>query len=397
MEAWLIAAGFALAWMMSLAVLLSYRMVCIPVRLREVRDAFLGRVPPAQVGASLRHLPAWHYVQLRRPHQPPPKTWEELNAFLTDQFMKYHGWWHYVLPAAMVLAFGALSLVLGYVWVMDRLGSRVLIGLVPGGGAVLMHSAPNTVILALLGAYVWSLYELISRRNSRDLTPDELYEVAHRFVAALPIGYAFSLLGAGAFSPALAFAASAFPVRDAQRILRQRALQRMETQSRDPDCDGHLGTMIDGLSKETVARLEELHIATAYDLGYADPVGLMLRTGFSARHVLAWIDQAMLVIYLRPHRQALAAAGLPCALDICEFFDQNCYDEKNHAIKDWPNAPAVREMAHRLKMTPEMLVAAFEAVYKDPHVRFLDACWYGNGERLMFEVVGVTMVTATSW
>jgi len=65
-------------------------------------------------------------------------------------------------------------------------------------------------VMALWGAFVWSLYEILSRRKSGDLTPVELYEVAVRFVTAIPIGYAFSLLVFDTVPALAAFAISAF-------------------------------------------------------------------------------------------------------------------------------------------------------------------------------------------
>src|SRR5207249_2582896 len=85
----------------------------------------------------------------------------------------------------------------------------------------------TSITMALLGAFVWSLYEVLSRRKSGDLTPIELYDVVVRFITVVPIGYAFSLLVFDKVSPWLAFVVSAFPLRDIRQMIRKQALRKI--------------------------------------------------------------------------------------------------------------------------------------------------------------------------
>src|SRR5207247_4021773 len=77
------------------------------------------------------------------------------------------------------------------------------------------------------GAFVWSLVEILRRRASGDLTPLELYDVALRFVVAVPIGYAFSLLVMDKVTGFAAFAASVFPLRDIRQLIRTYMLRKL--------------------------------------------------------------------------------------------------------------------------------------------------------------------------
>jgi hypothetical protein len=242
---------------------------------------------------------------------------------------------------------------------------------------------PAEVVMALLGAFLWSLYEILNRRRSGDLTPDDLYDIAVRQLIAVPIGYAFSALVFEKVDVAVAFVASAFPLRDLKQILRQRVLNRANEDTATAKAyenQGHVSQVVDGLSIETAARLEELHISTAMDLAYTDPVRLMVRTGFSIRHVLAWIDEAMVSVYFAPQRAKLRDLGIPCALDICEFYKHHCFDVETKHKKNCSHDPVVLAVADELKIPALLLPERLNAIYVDPHVRFLAACWYRGEE-----------------
>jgi hypothetical protein len=238
----------------------------------------------------------------------------------------------------------------------------------------------ESFVLALTGAYVWSVYEILSRSRSRDLTPDILLEMTLRYIAAVPIGYAFSLFAQPGFAPTLAFASAAFPLRDLRLLWRKRALRAIESKSSTEAraSEGHLRTTVDGLSDTTLARLEELQIVTFLDLAYANPVRLMARTGYSLRHLLAWIDQALLAVYGPSVKPSFTRIGLPCALDVSEFYEVHCYDPKTDEPRDWQNDPAVLDLAKALDVpltfVPEVLVR----VHTDPHVQFLASIWYAG-------------------
>src|SRR4029077_782228 len=94
------------------------------------------------------------------------------------------------------------------------------------------------------------------------------------------------------------------------------------------------------LSYDTVARLHELQISTPTDIAFTDPIWLMVRIGFSIRHVLTWMDQALLAIYVGPQLSKLAPLGFPCALDACEFYVAHCFDPRADRGRDCTTDPA---------------------------------------------------------
>src|SRR6185503_10937500 len=103
---------------------------------------------------------------------------------------------------------------------------------------------------------------------------------------------------------------------------------------------GALADVMCGMGNDTIARLEELNIETYLDLAYTDPIKLLIKTGVPIELVLAWIDQAMVSVYASPHKSALESYGMPCALDLCEFYAAHCYDVATGLPKDWANNDA---------------------------------------------------------
>ena len=240
-----------------------------------------------------------------------------------------------------------------------------------------LAGVPDSIILALLGGLVWSTYEILARRYSRDLTPQELLQITFRLIASVPIGYAFANLAAGTWNAPLAFVASAFPIRELRRFIRERALaSSASVPGSEKLPTAHLGQVLDGISTETATRLEELNITTSWELAYADPVGLMARTGYSLRLILAWMDQALMTVYFDGKTPTLRNLAIPCALDLCEFFEAHCWDQSTAKYKPCSEDPAVKDLAQRLDIPASILPERLHALHRDPHVRFLVGTWY---------------------
>src|SRR5262249_29355920 len=174
-----------------------------------------------------------------------------MNKAIQEEFFQVHSFQNYALPLFL------LSVVSAGVVITIASWADAAVGRAQG------NSITMPVIMALAGAYVWSLYELLTRIRSQDLAPVDLFELTLRLLAAIPIGHAFSLLALDGKEGLFAFIAAAFPLRDVRLFLRQRAMKKLELEGRANESrtlEGHLGRVLDGLSDVTLARLEELGI-----------------------------------------------------------------------------------------------------------------------------------------
>ena len=186
------------------------------------------------------------------------------------------------MPSSDIMILSGLTLALVGLWVTNRLQPDADIAVIIKSSMEAEFSAVLTCpsLWPLLVAFVWSLYEVLSRMKSGDLTPIELEDVVIRFVTAVPIGFAFSLLVFDKVSPWLAFVASAFPLRDLRQLIRKQALRKIgETPASSSSLtkQSYIGQVLSDIGKETIVRLEELNIVTCMDLAYANPVKLMIK------------------------------------------------------------------------------------------------------------------------
>lgn len=375
-------AGLVLVWLLLPAIVIHYRCLTVPRRLHEIESLFL-RDKQTDAPDDRGRSPAWHYARLLDPDDPV----EHEEARFCDEFYAIHGWNRYMLPLAAVTALSGLVAAFTALWLAGQLN-------LPDRPTV-----PPAFLMAMWGALVWSLYEIVSRRLAGDLTPAQLYESAWRLAGSIPTGYAFSLLVTESVAGMVAFAVSAFPFRDVRQMIRKAMLRKAMEQAaaadgKAPTLQGRISETIAGMSDDTIARLEELGIITCQDLAYADPVRLMIRTGVPLRLVLAWIDRALVAVYAPTYVAALGALGFPCALDLCEFYTircdglRNAYPKSNGLTPSTlteaevaAHAAAVTALAKKLDV-PESLLTdhMLRSIFSDPHTQFLIRVWFGPAE-----------------
>lgn len=428
----LMEAAFLGVWLLIPIVVVTFRWTVVPRRRKEICDLLQREAAPTEevrLTAEPEARPidakderaqtaAWHYARLQDPDKVLRKGDE--TAAVENTFSFYHGKRYYLLPVTLIVVFSAMMLAFSGLWMADRLHlslpfwdahassakptsceetatantavkpadtskqAAVLSASSEKQGSILSFVG-SSFVMALLGALVWSLYEILSRSKTGDLTPTELYDVVLRFVTAIPIGYAFSLLVFDRASPWLAFAVSAFPLRDVRQLIRKQTLKKIgETGSpvAAAATPSLIAQTLTGFSDDTIVRLEELNIFTVLDLAYTDPVKLMIKTGVPLELALAWIDKALLAVYATLHIAALERVGMPCALDVCEFYAEHCWDVATGRARPWQHDPAVLELEKELKVPKELLVNhMLKNIYTDPHTKFLVRAWYGPATR----------------
>jgi hypothetical protein len=303
---------------------------------------------------------------------------------IREQFQLLQGGRKYALSLGLVMIASAFDLSICHAWAMHRLAALantagapdalrsfpvVVAPWVPQS----LQFAPTEVIAALIGAYVWSLYEIISRRAMRDLTADELYPIAFRLVTAVPIGLAFAnLVPNGGIKPAIAFASTAFPFRDVNQLIRQAVVRDAQRDTLGTDARrarGYLGATLQGFGHDTIVRLEELGIVTVLDMAYADPVCLMFKTGAPLREVITWLDESLLAVYAGPLTAKFAALGVPCSIDMSDIWQRH-----QRASTD-QDKRVVADLAASLELKQPVLEDLLRRVERDPQVQFIVSVW----------------------
>jgi hypothetical protein len=381
---WTILVVFVVAWGSPLLLTLYYRRVTVKDRFAEIIEALIDD--------DAKESPARHYLQLFTRRSPawtekskPEAYGKALEAAVKAHLIQFQSWPRYAMSLSLLAIFSAAAAYFVWAWVIVNFQIASPWG--PIG-----PSLKTEAMLALAGAYTWSLFELASRARRGNLTPDELFDVSIRYLFALPIGYVGALLSVEPVGPVFAFIAASFPLRDIQRYFRKRTLEQMkieEADTLDSKRAGYLTQVVDGLSPDTVARLEEIGITTFTDLAYADPIRIMVKAGFSLRHIIQWMDHATLAIYALDHKKKLAKSSICCSLDAKEFYEthfvklpENAKTEAREREKPVlltiGDCRAVTQLAERTGVPGELLREIFMRIAIDPHVLFLDKMWYSG-------------------
>jgi len=293
------------------------------------------------------------------------------TASLLNHFDDCHSAGRYWFAGTLVWLPTTIGMILVTVWCSDRLDAET------GTSA----QVPLAIVLAFLGGYVWSFYDLLSSGYRGDLAPGRLFSMAFRIVISVPIGYAFSLLvleGAGGFA---AFVASAFPLRDLRLLARQWFLRVYagESAGRASAREDSLRDRVQGLSTDTLARLQEIRINTVLDMAYADPLALVAQTGFALRHVVDWVDQSLLALYAGEKMPLLPSLGIRSALEASHFYNTHCVhdpeEKEKKPRKGFERDPLVRELAKVMGRSPGALANMLGEIDGDPHVELLSLLW----------------------
>lgn len=185
------------------------------------------------------------------------------------------------------------------------------------------------MMYAGLGAYVAVLYYMVARLYANALSPRFLLTSALRTASAVAIGWVFGIVGITAFAgvPASADATSGealgshavlFMVglfhNTAIEALRKRAAKLFGTPV--PEAEDVPLTTVEGIDDTTADLLTEYSVSTIQHLSTTEPGDLCDHTLLPLDRILDWIDQALLIRYLRRNITVARTMGIRGAINL---------------------------------------------------------------------------------
>ena len=188
------------------------------------------------------------------------------------------------------------------------------------------------MMYAGLGAYVAVLYYMVARLYADALSPRFLLTSALRTASAVAIGWVFGIVGVTAFAgvpaggeatsgQALSSNAILFMVglfhNGAIEALRKRAAKLFGTTAEDQDVVPL--TTVEGIDDTTSDLLTEYSISSIQHLSTTEPGDLCDRTLLPLDRILDWIDQALLIRYLRKNITVARMMGIRGAIDMAQL------------------------------------------------------------------------------
>lgn len=191
------------------------------------------------------------------------------------------------------------------------------------------YNGVQGMMYAGLGAYVAVLYYMVGRLYANALSSRFLLTSALRTASAVVIGWVFGIVGVTAMvepaaagtttsSGALASHGILFLIglfhNSAIDMFRTRAM-RLFGKAEETD-DGVTLTAIEGIDVTTADLLAEYGVGTVQHLATAEPGELCDRTLLPLDRIVDWIDQAMLVRYLRKNIVTARSLGIRGAINL---------------------------------------------------------------------------------
>jgi hypothetical protein len=182
-------------------------------------------------------------------------------------------------------------------------------------------------IFAAAGAFVSVMWRMINRINANALTERFMFTAALRSAIAMVIGMIVAHVdlfglkdtqGKGATFQAAVFFLTGLFTDWALTSLRTRA-RTVFNQTNDP-CDRLPLCFVDGLDDGVIDILDELGIWDVQHLATCEPGELTIRTLYPFNRIIDWIDQAILISYLRRNVADARLFGITGAIDLSTLF-----------------------------------------------------------------------------
>ncbi|HEX8824986.1 MAG TPA: hypothetical protein VF794_34030 [Archangium sp.] len=230
-------------------------------------------------------------------------------------------------PGILMMLGGAVSLSLPFLLVATLSSAFLFPTIVePSLRAVVtgdFEEGIRGLVFAGYGVYVYTLLLIIHRIQAAALSSEFLLATTARALITLVMGFVagqmqlIQALGTDNQSGFLYFILGAFPSWALQALRR-----RVQTifQPTVPNQEALSLEYVDGINDRISERLEELGISDIQHLASVDPGELTLRTLYPLSRTIDWVDQALLINYLRDKIGAARQMGMRGAIDMRETY-----------------------------------------------------------------------------
>ena len=296
---------------------------------------------------------------------------EKIVAGLFDLYYRAGTYW-------MAVAFNMAVVTIGMAIGMIRAG--ISLGL-PGEIEALAKNAPLTLSMGFAGAYLLSLYDTLRRCRTTDLSAYSLHFTwVHMILASI-----LAPLVCQAFTPAVgapvAFGLGLLPIKDTVDFARESAKKKLEMGTTTQASKGPALSLVQGLNKDVIDRLEEEGITSTVELAYYDPIKLFLKTNFQWAWVIDVMDQAILINYIGDKIEVLRLVGIRGAIEMTVLGEPT----RAGATVQQRISNVVGIVAKRLEITEDEALNLGDNLYEDGQVDLLWELFKPYGEENKLE------------
>lgn len=234
--------------------------------------------------------------------------------------------------------------------------------------ARLAGKIPPTLAFSFVGAYIWSLYDLLKRYRSVDLTPSAFQFSWLRLLAACIVGPLISAGATDGLKNLIAFSVGMLPLQAVFEYFADLASKQMgKTITQKPACPPDLHKL-QGMTLDSIDRMEERRVDSAATLAYTDPIKLFLKTEMEWLVIIDVIDQALLYNYVGDKLVILPPIGIRGSIEAAIIYQRLCSDVP--AEKDEANA-LIPKLKDKLGLSQEETLNLIRTIWEDGQVRLL--------------------------
>jgi hypothetical protein len=296
---------------------------------------------------------------------------EKIVAGLFDLYYRAGTYW---MAIALNIAVVTIGMAIGIIRAGLSLG-------LPSEIEALARKAPLALCMGFAGAYLLSLYDTLRRCRTSDLSAYSLHFTwVHMILASI-----LAPLVSQAFTPAVgmpvAFGLGLLPIKDIVDFARESAKKKLEMKTIAPAPKGTDLSLVQGLNKDVIDRLEEEGITSTVELAYYDPIKLFLKTNFQWAWVIDVMDQAILINYIGDKIEVLRPVGIRGAIEMTVLGEPT----RAGATVQQRIRNVVAIVAKRLEMTEEEARNLGDNLYEDGQVDLLWELFKPYGEENSLE------------
>ncbi len=245
---------------------------------------------------------------------------------------------------------------------------------------------PNSATAALLGAWAYALYSVISRITSADLSPEFLLRLSYQPIIAIAFAFFSTFMFAEDFLIFISFGIGFLPYPEIVRYIRVKTQQKMNADSNAADNAERQSNLseIEGIDFDEIERLHEENIKNIQQLAFSNPLEIHFSTAYPLKTIIDWNDQALLRLYVnKAQLQALRPIGIRGAIEMAQVRRRiREYETKLQEALDAGNT----DLAAKIKSDSETLLTSITSALgtqptnikylayqlgEDPHVEFV--------------------------
>ena len=241
------------------------------------------------------------------------------------------------------------------------------------------------VIAGALGAYLYCVFQLGQRNFQHDISSGLAVWSAVQLATGPIVGGAILYAWRGGEpAPSLSILAVPFLAGFAQRLLADAAqgMARRLWGGANVQAPRTLSlTAIRGIDDRVQERLNEEGIFDVYTLAMANPIRLLRNTPFDKRQIVAWIDEALLMVFLPKSWEVLEDHSITGAIDLAW---------ERVEVQGAGPSPELTNLASECHLSPGLLNDVATRLYEDAQVGIVWALYNGDEGDQADEVADLT-------